>query len=133
MQTWCSENITGFCHVEAALAWDSDFLGITELRGSPEEAAGAGKQFGEAVACSEPDGEGTSLVGIYFCGTKGKSVNVPCGEGWGHRIAAVQVKLSKSLICTVVCLCGHTNPTKELLEDLNQRSLSIMRPLERGR
>ena len=41
LQTWRSANITGFCHVEAALAWKDDLLGVTELRGSPDEAAKA--------------------------------------------------------------------------------------------
>ena len=38
-QEWRSANITGFCHLEAALAWSADVLGLTELRGSPVEAA----------------------------------------------------------------------------------------------
>ena len=59
-----SANITGFCHAEAALAWNADVLGITELRGSPEEAARIGKRFGKAVSCSLPDEEEKSLAAI---------------------------------------------------------------------
>jgi hypothetical protein len=46
-QDWRSANITGFCHAEAALAWNADVLGITELRGSPEDAAKIGKKMGK--------------------------------------------------------------------------------------
>ena len=46
-QDWRSANITGFCHAEAALAWNADVLGITELRGSPVEAAKIGKKLGK--------------------------------------------------------------------------------------
>ena len=46
-QDWRSANITGFCHAEAALAWGADVLGLTELRGSPVEAARVGKNSGK--------------------------------------------------------------------------------------
>ena len=102
MQTWCCANVTGFCNAEAALSWQADLVGISELRGGLEEAKKLGKQHGKAVACSVPDAEGKCLVGIYFCGTKGKAVTVPCRVGWETRLAAVQVRLSKRLICTAV-------------------------------
>jgi hypothetical protein len=125
-QDWRSANITGFCHAEAALAWNADVLGITELRGSPEDAAKTGKRFGKAVSCSLPDEEGKSLAAIFYCGTKGKATVVPCRPGWGVRLAAIQVQLSKSLICTAMCLYGHSNPTKEMLEDLDQQLLLLL-------
>ena len=58
------------------------------------------KQFGKAVACSKPEGDGKSLVGIYYCGAKGKPV-VPCRAGWETRVAAVQIRISKNLIVTL--------------------------------
>ncbi len=65
-QAWRSANITGFCHAGVAMAWNADVLGITELRGSPEEAARIGKRFGKAVSCSLPDEEGKRLAAIFF-------------------------------------------------------------------
>ena len=44
MQTWCCANVTGFCNAEAALSWQADLVGISELRGDPEEAALSGDQ-----------------------------------------------------------------------------------------
>ncbi len=114
MQTWCCANITGFCNAEAALSWQADLVGISELRGDPEEAKKLGKQHGKAVACTAPDDEGKCLVGIYFCGTKGKAVAMPCRAGWDTRLAAVQVRLSRSLICTAVCIYGHSSPSEQL-------------------
>ena len=46
--------------------------------------------------------------------------------GWGARLAAIQIRLSKNLICTAVCLYGHSNPTKEMLEDLDQQLLLLL-------
>ena len=120
-QDWRSANITGFCHAEAALAWGADVLGLTELRGSPVEAARVGKKFGKAVACSLPEADGKSLAAIFYCGTKGKEAKMPCLPGWGQRLAAIQVRLSEKAVCTVVCLYGHSNPTKELLDELDQQ------------
>ena len=34
--------------------------------------------------------------------------------------------MSKKLICTAVCLYGHSNPSKEMLEDLNQQLLLLL-------
>ena len=51
---------------------------------------------------------------------------VPCGAGWGAHLAAVQVQLSKKMICTAVCLYGHSTPSKEMLEDLNQQLLLLL-------
>ena len=99
---------------------------MAELRGSPEDAARIGKRLGKAVSCSLPDEEGKSLAAIFYCGTKGKAASVPCRPGWGLRLTAVQVQLSKSLICTAVCLYGHSNPTKEMLEDLDQQLLLLL-------
>ena len=126
MQTWCCANITGFCNAEAALSWQADLVGISELRGDPEEAKKLGKQHGKAVACSAPDDEGKCLVGIYFCGTKGKAVAVPCRAGWDTRLAAVQVRLSRSLICTAVCIYGHSSPSREQLEELDQQLMMLL-------
>ena len=125
-QKWCCANVTGFCNVEAALSWEEDLVGISELRGDPEEAARLGKQFGKAVACSKPDEDGKSLVGIYYCGTKGKPVVVPCRAGWETRVAAVQIRISKNLIVTAVCVYGHSSPSKELIEELNQQFMLLL-------
>ena len=53
-------------------------------------------------------------------------MEVPCRAGWDTRVAAVQIRLSKSLICTAVCVYGHSSPSKELLEELNQQFMLLL-------
>ena len=122
----CRLGVTGFCNAEAAVSWQADLVGVSELRGEPEEAKKLGKQHGKAVALSTPDAEGKCLVGIYFCGTKGKAVTVPCRAGWETRLAAVQVRLSWGLVCTAVCIYGHSSPSREQLEELDQQLMLLL-------
>ncbi len=42
------------------------------------------------------------------------------------RLAAIQVQLSKHLICTAVCLYGHSNPIEQMLEDVDQQLLLLL-------